>query len=105
MSDALDDFLRRREQAPQAAARATVRAPAPPPEQAASIERSSRLAGIGWMAAVAADPRLGPDAAALFAPGAAIARRTSPGGSGPATAGAQAALLARETARLEGRIR
>lgn len=57
MSDALDDFLRRREQGPQAAARAVVRAPAPPPEQAASIERASRKTGIGWMAAVAADPK------------------------------------------------
>ena len=69
------------------------------------LVRTSLDAGTSLAAAVAADPRLGPDAAALFAPGAAIARRTSPGGSGPATAGAQAALLARETARLEGRIR
>ena len=33
---------------------------------------------------VAADPRLGPEAAALVAPGVAVARRTSPGGAGPA---------------------
>ena len=30
---------------------------------------------------VAADPRLGPEAAALVAPGVAVARRTSPGGA------------------------
>jgi argininosuccinate lyase len=32
---------------------------------------------------VAADPRLGPDAAALVAPGVGVRRRTSPGGAGP----------------------
>jgi argininosuccinate lyase len=32
---------------------------------------------------VAADPRLGPAAAALVAPGVAVARRTTPGGGGP----------------------
>jgi argininosuccinate lyase len=38
---------------------------------------------------VAADPRLGPDAAALLAPGVAVTRRTSPGGGGPAAVAAQ----------------
>ena len=33
---------------------------------------------------VAAEPSLGPDAAALVAPGVAVSRRTSPGGGGPA---------------------
>ena len=32
---------------------------------------------------VAAHPRLGPDAAALVAPGVAVRRRTTPGGAGP----------------------
>jgi argininosuccinate lyase len=32
---------------------------------------------------VAADPRLGPDAAQLFGPGVAVHRRTTPGGAGP----------------------
>ena len=32
---------------------------------------------------VAADSRLGPDAAVLLAPGAAVANRTTPGGAGP----------------------
>jgi argininosuccinate lyase len=43
---------------------------------------------------VAADPELG-GAASLFAPGAALARRSSAGGSGPAAGAAQAAALAR----------
>jgi argininosuccinate lyase len=38
---------------------------------------------------VAADERLGPDAAALLAPGVAVTRRTSPGGGGPVPVAAQ----------------
>ncbi|MGI9051284.1 MAG: argininosuccinate lyase [Ilumatobacteraceae bacterium] len=53
---------------------------------------------------VSADPRLGPDAAALVAPGVAVGRRTSPGGAGPAAMPAQverfAALLAAQQSRL-----
>ncbi len=42
------------------------------------------LAGEGSLAAlVAADPALGPDAAALVSPGVGVRRRTSPGGAGP----------------------
>jgi argininosuccinate lyase len=43
------------------------------------------LAGEGDLAGlVAAEDDLGPEAAALFAPGAAVLRRTTPGGGGPA---------------------
>ncbi len=38
---------------------------------------------------VAAEPRLGPDAAVLLAPGAAVANRTTPGGGGPTPLRAQ----------------
>ena len=68
------------------------------------LVRTSLDTGASLAAAVAADPRLGPDAAALFAPGAAIARRSSPGGSGPATAAVQAASLTQETNRIGGRF-
>ncbi len=47
---------------------------------------------------VAADTRLGPDAAALVAPGVAVARRTSPGAAGPVALPAQ---LARYRSLLE----
>jgi argininosuccinate lyase len=38
---------------------------------------------------VAADGRLGPEAAALVAPGVAVTRRTTPGGGGPAPVAVQ----------------
>ena len=40
---------------------------------------------------VAADPALGPDAAALVAPGVSVRRRTTPGGAGPVPVAAQMA--------------
>ena len=44
----------------------------------------SALAGEGSLVdLVTADERLGPDAAALLAPGAPVLRRTTPGGAGP----------------------
>jgi argininosuccinate lyase len=43
---------------------------------------------------VEADPALGPEAAALLAPGRAVRRRTTPGGAGPSAQPAQAAALA-----------
>jgi argininosuccinate lyase len=46
---------------------------------------------------VAADPALGPDAAALVAPGVSVRRRTTPGGAGPVPVAAQ---LARFRVRL-----
>ena len=46
------------------------------------------LAGEGALRdLVAADPALGPDAAALVAPGVSVRRRTTPGGAGPGTGG------------------
>jgi argininosuccinate lyase len=48
------------------------------------------LAGAGSLAElVAADDRLGPDAAELVAPGVGVRMRTSPGAAGPAAIGAQ----------------
>jgi argininosuccinate lyase len=48
------------------------------------------LAGFGALAdLVAADPRLGPDAAALVAPGVGVRMRTSHGAAGPAARGEQ----------------
>jgi argininosuccinate lyase len=56
------------------------------------------LAGDGSLAAlVAADPRLGSDAAALVAPGISVTRRTTHGGAGPAAVAEQ---LVRFRARL-----
>jgi argininosuccinate lyase len=64
------------------------------------------LAGEGSLAdLVAAHPALGDDAVALLAPGASIARRTTPGGAGPVPVAAQLeqfrAQLARDRARLD----
>ena len=48
------------------------------------------LAGEASLAdLVAADPQLGPEAAALVAPGVAVTRRTTPGGGGPGPVAAQ----------------
>ena len=53
------------------------------------------LAGEGSLAAlVAADPALGPEAAALVAPGVSVTRRTTRGGAGPAPLVAQRAAFA-----------
>ena len=52
------------------------------------------LAGEGSLASlVAADPALGPDAAALVAPGVSVTRRTTPGGAGPVPLVAQRAAI------------
>jgi argininosuccinate lyase len=54
----------------------------------ALVRRST--AGEGGLAdLVASDPALGPEAAALVAPGVAVSRRTTPGGAGPAPVAAQ----------------
>ena len=47
------------------------------------LVRRHTEAGTPLRDLVAADPRLGPDAAALVAPGLGVQRRTSPGGAGP----------------------
>jgi len=64
------------------------------------------LAGEGLLRdLVAADPALGPDAAALVGPGIGVQMRTSPGAAGPAALPTQLdayrAMLAREQAALE----
>ncbi|MGI9601151.1 MAG: argininosuccinate lyase [Acidimicrobiales bacterium] len=60
--------------------------------------------GEGFVAMVAADDRLGAEAAAFLAPGAAVARRTTPGGGGPepwpAQRGAFAQLLDHDAQRV-----
>ena len=53
---------------------------------------------------VRADAELGPDAAALFAPGVAVARRSSHGAAGPVAAAAQRDELRRTTAALQARL-
>ena len=53
---------------------------------------------------VRSDSALGPDAAALFAPGIAVARRSSHGAAGPAAAAAQRDELRRTIAALQGRL-
>jgi argininosuccinate lyase len=65
------------------------------------------LAGEGSLPElVAADDRLGPEAAALLAPGVPVTRRTTPGGAGPVPVAAQLAAfrtrLAADEARLGG---
>ena len=52
-----------------------------------SIER-----GVALDELVVTEPRLGPDALALLEPGAAVLRRTTPGGAGPAPVAAQLEL-------------
>ena len=65
------------------------------------------LAGEGSLVdLVTADERLGPDAAALLAPGAPVRRRTTPGGAGPGPVAVQrvrfAARLAAQSKRIAG---
>jgi argininosuccinate lyase len=55
-----------------------------------ALVRASLEPGAPSLAAlVAAEPRLGPEAAALVAPGVAVTRRTTPGGGGPAAVAEQ----------------
>jgi argininosuccinate lyase len=66
------------------------------------------LAGDGQLGdLVADDPSLGPDAAALVAPGVAVRRRTTPGGAGPEPVRVQLerfiAVLDQERARVASR--
>jgi argininosuccinate lyase len=66
------------------------------------------LAGDGQLGdLVADDPSLGPDAAALVAPGVAVRRRTTPGGAGPVPVRVQlerfTAVLVEERARVASR--
>ncbi|CAN5445488.1 argininosuccinate lyase [soil metagenome] len=59
------------------------------------------LAGEGSLRSLAeADPALGPDAAALVAPGVAVQRRTTPGGAGPAAVAVQLERFKKKMAEL-----
>jgi argininosuccinate lyase len=63
------------------------------------------LAGDGALAdLVAADDRLGPEAAALLAPGMAVTRRTTPGGAGPEPVADQLERFTRRLADQQARI-
>ncbi len=63
------------------------------------------LAGDGSLAAlVTADPALGPDAAALVAPGVAVQRRTTPGGAGPAAVAVQLERFRHKVAQLRAAV-
>lgn len=63
------------------------------------------LAGEGGLAElVAADPRLGPDAAALVAPGVSVRRRTTPGGAGPVPVAEQLVRFRRRVAELRAAV-
>jgi argininosuccinate lyase len=64
----------------------------------AGVVRESLGGGASMAESVAAHPQLGPEAAALLEAGAAVRRRTTAGGAGPATV---AALLERFRERLE----
>ena len=63
----------------------------------ASLFREADVQGTPVVELVAADPRLGPEASVLLAPGSAVERRTTPGGAGP---GPVAVQLERFAARL-----
>lgn len=63
------------------------------------------LAGEGSLRdLVAADPFLGPDAAALVAPGIAVQRRTTPGGAGPAPVAEQLERFVRKVDTLRAAV-
>jgi argininosuccinate lyase len=58
-----------------------------------ALVAASQSAGVALRTLVAADPELGPAAAALLEPGVAVSRRTSPGAAGPSAQAAQRAAL------------
>ncbi len=63
------------------------------------------LAGEGSLHDLAAaDPQLGPDAAALVTPGVGVRQRTSPGGAGPIPVAKQVDVFAAELAMLQARV-
>jgi len=63
------------------------------------------LAGEGSLVdLVAADERLGPEAAALLAPGVAVRRRTTPGGAGPEPVAVQRERFAEQLATQQSRL-
>ena len=63
------------------------------------------LAGEGSLHDLAAaEPQLGPDAAALVMPGVGVRQRTSPGGAGPVPVAKQLDVFAAELAMLQARV-
>jgi argininosuccinate lyase len=64
----------------------------------------SLTTGVALADLVRADADLGPDAAALFAPGVAVQRRSSHGAAGPKAAGVQREELRRVVAALQLRL-
>jgi len=69
----------------------------------ALVRRS--LAGEGGLAALAAaDPALGPDAAALVAPGVGVRQRTTPGGAGPGPVAVQLERFRARVAELRAAV-
>ncbi len=64
----------------------------------------SLASGTSLVDLVRADDQLGPDAAALFAPGIAVRRRTSHGAAGPNAAAAQREELHRVITALQSRL-
>ena len=64
----------------------------------ASVFREADSRGAAVAELVGADPRLGPEAAALLAPGSAVERRTTRGGAGPRPVAAQLERLSRRLA-------
>ena len=68
------------------------------------IVRESISSGVPMVEIVRTDPQLGPDAAALFAPGTALANRRTPGAAGPEAAPEQRTRLARAIEEARARL-
>jgi len=66
--------------------------------------RTSLIGALTLVELAVAHPNLGPDAEALFEPGAAARRRTSPGGAGPAPVQVQLDQLNTYIKTLQSRI-
>ncbi|MGA0863843.1 MAG: argininosuccinate lyase [Ilumatobacteraceae bacterium] len=69
-----------------------------------NLVRRSLEEGVPLRALVEAAPSLGGEAAQMFEPGAALARRTSPGAAGPQAAGVQREMLVAAIAEARGRF-
>ena len=87
MAAAADAETTRGDRPRRVAGRAAARRSATPTPSSASWSGATSPTGTPLRELVAADARLGPDAAALVAPGVGVQRRTSPGGAGPGTGG------------------
>ncbi|MEZ5216862.1 MAG: hypothetical protein R2715_09830 [Ilumatobacteraceae bacterium] len=69
-----------------------------------ALVRRSLADGTSLRALVEAAPELGPDAAALVAPGVGVRMRTSPGGAGPVPVAVQLAQFRAHLEALRGRV-